>query len=116
MIQAKVVEIGPQAITEEAVLILFDNTATEALKNYSIIQEVSDQPAFDLKEKEKISFDQQEYEITRVGSLANHNLTDIGHVTLVFDDVPEEDAIANGVYLKPKRIPDITEGTIITYG
>lgn len=115
MIEAKVKEIGSQAITDDVMLILFNDTATDALKMYSIIQEVSGTPTFDLKEKDKISFDGQEYEITYVGSMANHNLTDISHVTLIFDDAPDVDSIANGIYLTPKKLPVISEGTTITY-
>ena len=46
MIQAKITEIGTEAINkEEPMLILFDKTATAALRKYSVIQEVSkDEP------------------------------------------------------------------------
>lgn len=115
MIQAIVKQIGPQAITDEAILILFDETATDALKQYSIIQEVAGSTAFDLQEKDTISFDDQEYTITHVGSMANHNLTDISHVTLIFAKPPEVDGIANGIYLTPEKLPVISEGTVIKY-
>lgn len=116
MIQGKVVKIGEEAITDEAMLILFDKTATESLARYSIIQEVTGNPVFDLKVHDRVAFDTQEYEITYVGSIANHNLMDISHVTLVFDDAPTVDPIANGIYLKPKKLPVITNETVITYG
>ena len=46
MIQATITEIGTEAINkEEPMLILFDKTATAALRKYSVIQEVSkDEP------------------------------------------------------------------------
>lgn len=50
MIQAKITEIGTEAINkEEPMLILFDKTATAALRKYSVIQEVSKDEPFSLK-------------------------------------------------------------------
>lgn len=57
MIQAKVITIGAQAVGDDKMLILFNETATDALKQYSIIQEVEGEPEFGLAEKGQISFD-----------------------------------------------------------
>lgn len=117
MIEGKVISIGQEAISEEPMLILFDESVggTEELKKHAIIQAVKEGIVFDLKVGGKISFDDQEYVIEHVGNAANRNLTDINHVTLIFTDVPEEDVIVNGIYLAPKVLPTISEGTKITY-
>ena len=70
---------------------------------------------FELKEGDKIFFDEQEYTITQVGPLANENLQTMGHVTAVFKEVAAEDEMANALYLEPFHLPTIKEGTVITY-
>ena len=84
MIHATIKEIGAKAVSDqEPILILFDQTATSALRNYSIIQEISSKRSLQLKKGGMISFDQQEYTIDYVGTMANENLTSVGHVTLI---------------------------------
>lgn len=64
MIQAKITEIGTEAINkEEPMLILFYKTATAALRKYSVIQEVSKDEPFSLKAGGTIAFDDQVYTI-----------------------------------------------------
>ena len=117
MTQATVKHIGKNAIDpQERMLILFGDQATTELKKVSIIQEiVGDQPAIDLKEAGKLRFDDQEYTITHVGHLTNEQLNQIGHATVVFQEAPVEDSLANGIYVKPFEIPNISEGSIISY-
>lgn len=116
MIHATIKEIGAKAVSDqEPILILFDQTATSALRNYSIIQEISLKEAFQLKKGGMISFDQQEYTIEHVGTLANENLTSVGHVTLIFESYTADSSIANGIYLSPQRLPELHVGTEIKY-
>ena len=107
MIQAKITEIGTEAINkEEPMLILFDKTATAALRKYSVIQEVSKDEPFSLKAGGTIDY---------VGPMANGNLKTVAHVSLIFDACPEEGQIANGIYLHPHRLPAIGLGSQIFY-
>ncbi|EGP4918759.1 TPA: PTS glucitol/sorbitol transporter subunit IIA [Enterococcus faecium] len=116
MIQAKITEIGSEAINkEEPMLILFDKTATAALRKYSVIQEVSKDEPFSLKAGGTIAFDDQVYTIDYVGPMANGNLETVAHVSLIFDACPEEGQIANGIYLHPHRLPAIGLGSQIFY-
>lgn len=116
MIHATIKEIGTKAVSDqEPILILFDQTATSALRNYSIIQEISSKEVFELKKDGIISFDQQEYRIEYVGSMANENLTSVGHVTLIFDKHTKDSGIANGIYLSPHQLPELHVGTEIKY-
>ena len=47
MIHATIKEIGEQAVSEqEPILILFDQTATSTLRNYSVIQEITSKETF----------------------------------------------------------------------
>ncbi|MGM0125316.1 PTS system, glucitol/sorbitol-specific IIA component [Enterococcus sp. AZ194] len=114
--KAIVSEIGSQALSEsEPIVILFGETATPALRKYSVIQKIREETPTDLKISGKILFDGAEYTIQYVGNTANQNLQAIGHLTLVFDEVPEENQIVNGVYLTPHVIPAFKKNTEIVY-
>ncbi|MFD1899303.1 PTS glucitol/sorbitol transporter subunit IIA [Enterococcus termitis] len=114
--KAVVTEIGAKALDEkEPMIILFGESATEGLKEYSVIQKFQDAPSLTMKEGDTLKIDGQEYTIRHVGSFANDNLKSISHVTLVFADVPKEDAIVNGLYLTPKTLPTIQVGSEIEY-
>ena len=83
MIQATITEIGTEAINkEEPMLILFDKTATAALRKYSVIQEVSKDEPFSLKAGGTITFDDQSYTIDYVGPMANGNLETVAHESI----------------------------------
>ncbi|OJG28453.1 hypothetical protein RU98_GL000046 [Enterococcus caccae] len=114
--KAIVTEIGASALDEkEPMIILFGENATEGLKEYSVIQKFQELPTLDIKKGNLLRIDEQEYTIQYVGPFANNNLNSIAHVTLVFAEVPEEDAIVNGLYLDPSQFPTIKVGTIIEY-
>ncbi|MGX7127584.1 PTS glucitol/sorbitol transporter subunit IIA [Enterococcus wangshanyuanii] len=114
--KAVVTEIGAKALDEkEPMIILFGESATEGLKEYSVIQKFQDVQSLKLKQGDLLKIDEQEYTIRYVGSFANSNLNSIAHVTLVFVDVPEEDPIVNGLYLSPTILPKIQIGTTIEY-
>lgn len=116
MVKAVVTEIGQKALNEkESMVILFGETATEGLKEYSVIQKMLVPNIFHLKKGDKIKIDQEVYKINCVGTYANHNLNSISHVTLLFSAVPKEDKIANGLYLSPYRLPQFKVGTTIDY-
>lgn len=114
--KATVIEIGAHALDEkEPMIILFGESATEGLKEYSVIQEFETTDSFSMTKGDVLMIDDQEYTIKHVGPFANDNLNSIAHVTLVFADVPEEDAIVNGLYLAPSQLPTIKVGTTIDY-
>ncbi|WP_086312511.1 PTS system, glucitol/sorbitol-specific IIA component [Enterococcus sp. 7F3_DIV0205] len=114
--KAVVTEIGTHALDEkEPMVILFGETATDGLKEYSVIQKFQETQSLELKKGDLLKIDAKEYSINYVGSFANNNLNSIAHVTLVFADVPQEDAIVNGLYLTPSDFPTIKVGSIIEY-
>ena len=113
---AIVTEIGKHALDgKEPLIILFGENATEALKEYSVIQTFEESATLVIKENDQLKIGEKKYTINHVGSFANSNLNSIAHVTLVFSEVPKEDAIANGLYLSPFELPTIEVGTTIEY-
>ena len=116
MMQSVVKSIGAEAVNkEEPLLILFDTSATEALKKHAIIQDFEEQEIKAVKVGDTIRFDEQEYKIIQVGPVANQHLKAMGHVSVVFKNSETEDQLANALYVEPFVLPVIKEGTIITY-
>ncbi|GAJ25947.1 PTS system, IIA component [Liquorilactobacillus sucicola DSM 21376 = JCM 15457] len=117
MLKAEVVEIGPEAISKnDPLLILFDETASTKLRRVSIVQRFSKSgdANYDIAAGNKISIDDQEYEVVYAGQLVKSNMEMIGHATLCFSEVPETPQ-HNGIYLKPFDFPKIHVGSIIKY-
>ena len=111
-----VTAIGAEALNEqEPLIILFDNSATEELKKFSVIQEFELTNTKEINVGNTLSFDHQEYTITHVGPLANEHLTAMGHVTVVFKEIEDDHQLVNALYVSPHTLPVIKEGTVITY-
>ena len=117
MLVGTVTAIGENAISKkDPMIILFGEQATEEIRTVAIIQSFEkEKETVKLKPGQKISFDEKIYTIKTVGSLANENLNTIGHVTLSFSEVPEDDRIESGIYLTPYELPELTIGTKISY-
>ncbi|WP_057893355.1 PTS glucitol/sorbitol transporter subunit IIA [Lacticaseibacillus brantae] len=118
-VTATISAIGPQALSpDDPMVILFDDSATEALRAVTLIQDFQARTALEtinLSIGDTIDIDNQEFTLTYVGQLANENLHAIGHVALVFAPVPEHDRLENALYLTPTQVPDFHVDTRITY-
>ncbi|MGO3731913.1 MAG: PTS glucitol/sorbitol transporter subunit IIA [Vagococcus sp.] len=116
MIKSVVRQIGEKALNpEDSILILFDESATEELKKFSVIQKIKKDQPFDIKKGSRLLFDDHEYTVQHVGPVANEHLNTMGHVSIIFKDASEDNDMANALYLEPHKMPEIKEGTIITY-
>jgi len=116
MIKAVVKQIGEHSMdSKDEMIILFGEKVTEELEKYSVIQKIETDESFNLEEGRTILFDDQEYHIVQIGSVANKHLDTMGHVTLMFKSPEGMDELSNAIYLEPYTFPTITEGTVITY-
>lgn len=117
-IQAKVTAIGAQALTSaDPMVILFDASASESIKNVAVIQQFADvnaQAQMNLHVGDQIVIGQQSYQIKKIGQLVNENLRTIGHVSLIFSDQDTND-LQSAVLLAPETKPQFSVGTTITY-
>lgn len=114
--KATVTEIGEHALDgKEPMIILFGERATDSLKEYSVIQKFEESGELDVKVGDQLKIDEIVYSVEHVGSFANANLNSISHVTLIFSEVPEEDAVVNGIYLSPTTVPTVKVGSVIEY-
>lgn len=120
MIKSEVMAIGPEAISaKEPMLILFDETASERLREVSVIQRFANDAVknYDLQVGSKIQIDAQEYTVKYLGELVESNLTSIGHTVLNFKELPSKEHLQeNVIYLEPHVMPQIKVGSQIIYG
>lgn len=115
MIEAKISAIGEAALAEEDNLVLFFGpTVTEGLRPYAVVQEITQPEQITLRIGRQILFGGESYQIQAVGSLAEKNLKEIGHVTLVFGEVAQPELV-NAIYLSPAKLPDFAVGQLIQY-
>lgn len=117
IVQSTIIEIGEKAWDEsEPMLILFGNKVTKELRPYSIVQEFAkDEKMTDLADATQLVFGEQAYHIERIGRLADGNLHELGHVTLVFGPLPTHDELVNAIYLSPHTLPKVEVGMTIKY-
>ena len=115
MIEAKISAIGEAALAEEDNLVLFFGpTVTEGLRPYAVVQEITQPEQITLRIGRQILFGGESYQIQAVGSLAEKNLKEIGHVTLVFGEVAQPELVT-AIYLSPAKLPDFAVGQLIQY-
>lgn len=115
--KSKVIEIGELAIMEEEpVLILFNDSAPPGLREVCIIHEFEEEvPAELLRVGSRIRFNDKEYEVVKLGHVANQTLQELGHVSLYFDLGEGEDVLPGSAALSPHVRPDIKVGDIIEF-
>ncbi|CZQ81324.1 phosphotransferase system glucitol/sorbitol-specific iia component [Trichococcus palustris] len=114
--QSTVIQIGKDAIDKaDPVVILFGETATEALQNVSVIQRFQQTDRWtDLRRGDAVFFDEQEYTIAFIGSSVHENLRSLGHTTFMFKSEGEE-PLETSIYSAPYTRPAIMDGTTIMY-
>lgn len=114
--KSKVIEIGELAIMEEEpVLILFNDSAPPGLREVCIIHEFEGAvPAELLRVGSRIRFNDQEYEVLKIGHVANQTLQELGHISLYFD-LGEEEILPGSAALSPHERPDIHVGDTIEF-
>jgi PTS system glucitol/sorbitol-specific IIA component len=116
---ATVTAIGEKALSpKDNMVILFGDKATAALREVSVIQQFDDpeaQKSLNIAHGDHIYINDIKYRVAAVGSLANPNLKQIAHATLIFQPVPDEDMLGNAIYLTPYAKPTFSIGTTIRY-
>jgi PTS system glucitol/sorbitol-specific IIA component len=109
-----VIAIGDmvEALLQQGMMVLFDETAPMELKEISIIH-TGGPLAKEVKNGDFLVLGNLTYTITAVGEIANKNLKNIGHVCLKFDarTLPE---LPGDIHLKGEKLPLIIVGDTIT--
>ncbi|EBF5115734.1 PTS sorbitol transporter subunit IIA [Listeria monocytogenes] len=113
---SKIMEIGPlvPAFEEEKIVILFGPTATNELREISVIHEFQDVPNNALTKGKTLLIGEQEYTIEEVGSDANKNLEELGHISVYFRSGQNE-VLPGAVVVSPEVFPTMTIGDSIQF-
>lgn len=116
MTQSTVQEIGVlvPSFQEDKIVILFGPSAPAELREISVIHEFDELGEEPLKVGGILTFDDEEFKVTAVGSLANQNFKELGHISIYFQD-PEGEVLPGAIFASPSRFPAIKEGTIISF-
>lgn len=113
--KAIITNIGANAISpNEQVMILFgDKEITENLQKVSVAQKFTT-PRQGFQISDEIIIDGEKFEVKYKGKLVDQNFVELGHLTLFFNEVPENPQ-HNAIYLKPFAMPQIHVGSEIEY-
>jgi len=109
--RSTVTEIGELVPTfvAEGMLVFFGEGAPEELKTFCIIHKVEHQEG-QVKPGDMVSIDDHSFEVLAVGSVANDNLYNLGHLNLKADGNTEAD-LPGDVCIPQVELPEINIGT-----
>jgi len=109
--QSTVTEIGELVPTfvAEGMLVFFGESAPEELKTFCIIHRVEHQEG-QVKPGDTVSIDGHGFEVLAVGSVANDNLYNLGHLNLKADGNKVAD-LPGDVCIAKVSLPEIKLGT-----
>ncbi|MDQ0298904.1 PTS system glucitol/sorbitol-specific IIA component [Salibacterium salarium] len=90
--EADVTTIGPEVelMLEDNILILFNETATEDLKEIAVIHNAQGISG-EIEPGDEFVIDDHAYKILFVGGKANETMKDLGHATLQFNGEDDSD-------------------------
>jgi PTS system glucitol/sorbitol-specific IIA component len=117
MYKSVVTEVGEMALAfeEEKVIILFGLQAPQELKEVAIIHEsVIDNSLNSIKEGGIFQVDDQQYTVTAVGSAANNNLKELGHISIYFSN-PQDQVLPGAIFASPYALPKFKNGSVIEF-
>jgi|SRR5699024_5005612 len=116
MYKSKVQEVGELALAfeEDKVIILFGPQAPAELKEVSIIHEAVETSEEPIKKGGKFVVDDQEYTVEAVGTSANDNLKELGHISIYFSE-PNEDVLPGAVFVSPHHLPKVNNESTIEF-
>lgn len=116
MFKTKITEIGSMvpAFEEEQLVILFGPKATPELRDISVIHEAEGQPENILKTGGKIKFGAEVFTIEEVGSQANANFDELGHISIYFRNEVGE-VLPGAIIVSPGKFPTLEVGAEIEF-
>ncbi len=112
--ETQVVQIGKGAqelLDKNGLLVLFGIEAPDILKDICFIHNRNTVNGI-IEEGDILQIEDNIYKILKVGDMACQNLTDIGHCTLNFSGLTEEELLSGSIYLQGHS-PAVKVGTII---
>lgn len=106
-----VVEIGEMvaAFEEEMLVVLFGETAPPELRAICVVHDYQGQTGDVLQVGSKIEMGGQVYTISKVGSAANANFQELGHVSIYLRE-GENDILPGAIIAEPVVFPKLKVG------
>lgn len=111
---ATVTAIGELAVEfiAEGILVFFSTTAPEELQEHAVVHDNTSGQTDDVQVGDTVVIEGQEFPVLAVGSVANENLRNLGHLVLKFNGSSEAE-MQGDVNVPEGAIPEITPGTQI---
>lgn len=101
-------------LKKKKIVILFGPTATNELREISVIHEFQDAPNNALTKGNTLLIGEQVYTIEEVGTDANKNLEELGHISVYFRSGQNE-VLPGAIVVSPEVFPTITVGDSIQF-
>jgi PTS system glucitol/sorbitol-specific IIA component len=99
---------------EDNTVILFGSGAPKEFREMSVIHEFYELPEKPLIVGGTIHFGDESFTITALGTQANQNLKELGHISIYFKE-PFAEILPGAVFVSPHTFPTINEGTVISF-
>lgn len=117
MFETKVVEIGElvEDFKDEGVLVLFGPSAPPELKDISVIHEFPYEPNNVLKTGMTIELGGIEYKVYDVGSEANKNFEELGHLSIYFSEDGSMEILPGAIGVMPDEFPSVSIGEVVRF-
>jgi PTS system glucitol/sorbitol-specific IIA component len=111
---ARVTAIGELAgeFIAEGILVFFSNTAPEELQEHAVVHDNNDGQAADVQVGDTVKIGDDQFPVLAVGTVANENLRNLGHLVLKFNGLQEAE-MQGDVNVPEVAIPEITIGTTL---
>jgi len=102
-----VIGVGKEAMQFilQGMFVIFKDNAPDYLKEFCIIHDENNLLK-DIEINDLLKIGDEEFKVMAVGSEANKNLKDLGHITFRFSG-EEEDSLPGSISLEKKDIPEI---------
>lgn len=97
----------------EGILVFFATTAPEELQETALVHDCTDKPAAPVEPGDRVRLDHHAYRVLAVGTVANANLENLGHLVLKFNGLTEPE-MEGDVTLAALPVPDLGPGSTLT--
>lgn len=116
MAKSIITEIGSivPEFKEEKVIILFGPMATPDLREICVIHEFHKKPNQTLVAGKEFRLGRHKYTIKKVGSEANRNFEELGHISIYFK-LSDDDTLPGAIEVEPAVFPELNIGDDICF-
>lgn len=116
MAKSVIIEIGSIVpdFKEEQLIILFGPMATPDLREICVIHEFEKKPNQSLNVGKQFMLGKHKYTITQVGTEANKNFEELGHISIYFKE-NDDGLLPGSIQVEPAVFPELNIGDEIHF-